>query len=86
MCGVGFCCCDNDDRGGDLMLPPNCQALLIEAAMTKDLDRIQNAIDLVKLLSPESFLQNEQDMNARVFYGRPEGKHWTGTFRVIKIN
>ena len=67
------------------MLPPNCQALLIEAAMTKDLDRIQNAIDLVKLLSPESFLQNEKDMIARKFYGRPAGSHWSGTYRAEKI-
>jgi len=80
-----FCCCDNDDPRSNLMLPPNCQALLIEAAMTKDLDKIQNAIDLVRLLSPESFLQNDKDMNSRKFYGRPASSYWSGIYRAEKI-
>lgn len=80
-----FCRCDNDDPRSNLMLPLNCQAILIEAATTKDLDKIQNAIDLVRLLSPESFAQTDKDMNSRRFYGRPQRSYLSGMYGAEKI-
>ena len=52
------------------MLPVNCVFMLKSAALSKDIDQIQHAIDMVKILSPENFLQNEQYMRQRVFYHR----------------
>lgn len=49
------------------MLPLNCQTMLKEAAASKDIEHIQSAIDMVRILAPASFLQNEKDMSARVF-------------------
>lgn len=71
--------------GEFLMLPENCISLLKAAALSKDINRIQRAIDVVKLLSPESFLQNEQEMRKRVFYHRPFSVHWSGVYKVDTI-
>ena len=75
-------CCDNDDRRSNLMLPLHCQFMLKSASLSKDVDQIQKAIDMVKALSAENFLQNEQDMKQRVFYHRPFGMHWSGNYLV----
>lgn len=67
------------------MLPVSCQMMLKEAALSKDIERIQRVTDLIRILSPDSFLQDEQDMKSRVFYHRPFGVHWSGDYRVDKI-
>ena len=64
------------------MLPIHCQFMLKSASLSKDIDQIQRAIDMVKALSPESFLQNEQELKGRVFYHRPFGMHWSGDYLV----
>jgi len=67
------------------MLPTNCVFMLKSAALSKDIDQIQRAIDMVKVLSPENFLQNEQDLKNRVFHHRPFGVHWSGDYRADRI-
>jgi hypothetical protein len=67
------------------MLPVNCVFMLKSAALSKDVDKINRAIDTVKALSPESFLQDEQDLKQRVFYHRPFGMHWSGDYRADRI-
>jgi len=80
LCGFSFFYFGYDDTGSNLMLPLHCQFMLKSASLSKDVDQIQKAIDMVKGLSSENFLQNEQDMKQRVFYHRPFGVHWSGNY------
>jgi hypothetical protein len=67
------------------MLPVNCVFMLKSAALSKDVDKINRAIDAVKAMAPESFLQDEQDFKKRVFHHRPFGIHWSGDYRQERI-
>ena len=51
---------------------------------TKDRTHIDDAIRLVKTMSPNNFFQGDKDLNLekRVFYNEPFGVYWSG--RAIK--
>ena len=63
------------------MLPNHYRALLIEAAETKNLDRIEFVIERVKQLSPKHFFTSDRDpaMKQRVFQHQPLSAAWSGT-------
>jgi len=67
------------------MLPVNCVFMLKSAALSKNVDKINRAVDAVRAITPESFLQDEQDFKKRVFYHKPFGMHWSGDYLVNKI-
>ena len=68
------------------MLNEQCQLMLKEGyrrfTETKDKRHIDDAINLVKSVSPNSFFQGEKDRNLekRVFFHEPYGAHWSGTY------
>lgn len=68
------------------MLDEQCQLMLKEGyrrfAETKDRRHIDDAINLVRSVSPNSFFQGEKDRNLekRVFFDEPYGAHWSGTY------
>ena len=47
---------------------------------TKDRTHIDDAIRLVKTMSPSDFFQGDKDLSLekRVFYNEPFGTHWSG--------
>ena len=49
---------------------------------TKDRRHIDDAIQLVKSVSPNSFFQGEKDrsLEKRVFFDEPYSAHWSGTY------
>lgn len=49
---------------------------------TKDRTHIDDAIRLVKTMSPNNFYQGAKDLSLekRVFFHQPFGIHWSGTF------
>jgi hypothetical protein len=68
------------------MLNEQCQLVLKEGyrryVATKDRTHIDDAISLVKTLSPNKFFQGEKDLNLekRVFFHEPRSGHWSGTY------
>jgi len=67
------------------MLNEQCQLVLKEGykryVATKDRTHIDDAISLVKAMSPDKFFQGEKDLNLekRVFFNEPYSAHWSGT-------
>lgn len=49
---------------------------------TKDRTHIDDAIRLVKTMSPSDFFQGDKDLNLekRVFFHEPFSAHWSGTY------
>lgn len=49
---------------------------------TKDRTHIDDAIRLVKTMSPSDFFQGDKDLNLekRVFFHEPFGARWSGTY------
>lgn len=49
---------------------------------TKDRTHIDDAIRLVKTMSPSDFFQGDKDLNLekRVFFNEPFGARWSGTY------
>ena len=49
---------------------------------TKDRTHIDDAIRLVKTMSPNNFFQGDKDLNLekRVFFHEPFGARWSGTY------
>jgi len=69
------------------MLQPQFQEMLKSAAESKNPERINTTIQMVRLLSPDNFFKvdaNGKDidpaMNKRVFFNMPYSSHWTGDF------
>lgn len=69
------------------MLPYQLQHLLKLAAETKDPERIDNTIQMVKLMSPKHFFRVDKDgkdidpmMRNRMFFNMPMSSHWSGDF------
>jgi len=72
------------------MLDAKCREMLIDAhkrfQVTKDRTLIDDAINLVMALSPESFFDGPRDkaLEQRVFVHAPRSAHWTGMARTYK--
>jgi hypothetical protein len=68
------------------MLEQKYQDVLIRGyerfVATKDRTHIDDAIRLVKIMSPNNFFQSDKDLNLekRVFFNEPYGAHWSGTY------
>ena len=68
------------------MLNMQCQLILQEGyrrfTETKDRTHIDDAIRLVKSVSPENFFQGDKDLTLekRVFFNEPFSAHWSGTY------
>jgi hypothetical protein len=66
------------------MLEERYRGYLIEGytrfKTTKDRTHIDDAINLVKALSPKSFFQGEKDktLEKRIFFHAPFSTHWSG--------
>ena len=58
------------------MLPIKYQLMLQDA---KGIEQIEKTTEIVKILSPKSFLMSEEDYKNRKFYHAPYSAHWTGT-------
>lgn len=63
------------------MLNQYLRILLMQAAETKDIDKIDQAIERVKALSPESFFSGDKDeaLAKRVFVTAPRSAKWSGS-------
>jgi len=68
------------------MLPYQLQEMLKIAAETEDAEKIDDAIKMVKILSPKNFFKVDKDgkdvdpaMMNRKFFNMPRS-HWTGDF------
>lgn len=73
------------------MLSDEYRQMLQRAAESKDPERIDATIQLIKHLSPKDFFKVSTDsrdtdpaMEQRRFYHRPFSTHWSGTYLTVK--
>lgn len=77
----------NDDvlKGENKMISQKVKKILQQGfdtyQITKNMDDLDRAIELAKILEPNSFFKDKDDPNLkkRVFQNRPFSTHWSGT-------